>query len=101
MTDASIIAAKSDGVILIVHTAKTLKSELIGARASIESVNGKLFGAVLNKIPPNSAGDYSYRYGYRSYFGLQYTSEQGLVYAPSEDEIKRIEREEFFDRLTK
>ena len=97
VTDAAIVASKSDGVILVVHTAKTKKSELVGARASIESVNGKLFGVVLNKIPQKSSRDYGYRYGYRSYFGQRYTSENGLVYAPSDEEIARLERKDFFD----
>jgi succinoglycan biosynthesis transport protein ExoP len=101
VTDAAIIATKSDGVILIVHTAKTKKSELVGARASIESVSGKLFGIVLNKIPQKSSRDYGYRYGYRSYFGQQYTSENGLVYAPSSNELARLEREDFFNSMNK
>ena len=99
VTDAAIIASKADGMILIVHTGKTKKSELVGARASIESVNGKVFGVVMNKIPINGARDYGYRYGYRSYFGKQYTSEQGLVYAPSEKELLKMERDEFFEKM--
>lgn len=99
VTDAAIISAKADGVILIVHTGRTKKSELTGARASIESVNGKLFGAVLNKIPQRGARDYGYRYGYKTYFGNQYISESGLVYAPSDQEIARLEREEFLEKL--
>jgi len=99
VTDAAIIASKADGVILIIHTARTKKSELMAARASIESVNGKLFGVVLNKIPHKSARDQGYRYGYRTYFGQQYTSENGLVYAPSEKEMLRLEREEFIEKM--
>jgi polysaccharide biosynthesis transport protein len=99
VTDAAIVASKADGVILIIHTAKTKKSELVAARASVESVNGKLFGVVLNKIPHKSAREQGYRYGYRTYFGQQYTSENGLVYAPSDTELARLEMEDFLEKL--
>jgi hypothetical protein len=55
----------------------------------------------LNKIPQKSSRDYGYRYGYRSYFGQQYTSENGLVYAPSSNELARLEREDFFNSMNK
>ena len=99
VTDAAIIASKVDGVIVVIHTGRTKKTELLGSRASIESVNGKLLGVVLNKIPHKAARENGYKYGYRTYFGQQYTSENGLVYAPSEKEIIRIEREEFMERI--
>lgn len=66
VTDAAIVASKADGVILIVHTNSTKKSELTSARAAIESVSGKIFGIVMNKIPRSGSGNYGYRYYYQS-----------------------------------
>jgi capsular exopolysaccharide synthesis family protein len=100
VTDAAVISTVSDGVLLIVHAGKTRKPEFLGSRAAIESVGSRILGVVLNKIPEDRKSyNYGYRYGYSKGYGKTYTSEQGSPYAPNADELYRIEREEFFERI--
>jgi non-specific protein-tyrosine kinase len=90
VTDAAIVASKADGVILVVHTGSTKKTELTSSRAAIESVSGKIFGVVLNKIPQTGSGKYGYRYYYQS------------TYRPllrSQDEFSMLENIEYLDLL--
>jgi capsular exopolysaccharide synthesis family protein len=100
VTDAAIISSRVDGVVLIVHAGKTRKQELMGARAAIEAVNAKILGVVLNKIPANAHRyKYGYVYGYSRNYGETYNPIGKSQYKPTEDDLYRIEREEFFDRM--
>jgi len=100
VADAAIISARVDGVVLLVHAGKTRKNELLGARAAIESVGGSILGVVLNKIPANAIGyKYSYLYGYAKQYGNSYQPTSQSEYAPSEVELYRLERDEFFERI--
>ena len=100
VTDAAIVSTVSDGVMLIVHAGKTRKPEFLGSRAAIESVGARILGVVLNKIPEDRKSyNYGYRYGYSKSYGKTSASEQGTVYAPNPDELFRLEREEFFERI--
>jgi len=100
VADAAIIATKVDGVLLVVHAGKTKKSEFMGSRAAVESVSAKILGVVLNKIPENSRGyKYGYAYGGNKYYSGEYQPLSQSEYSPSQDELYRIEREEFFDRI--
>ena len=100
VTDAAIISTISDGVLLVVHAGKTRKAELMGSRAAVESIGSKILGVVLNKIPAEKrSSQYGYRYGYSYGYGKSSSSRNENVYPPSPDEIYRLEREEFFDRI--
>jgi capsular exopolysaccharide synthesis family protein len=100
VTDAAIVSTVSDGVMLIVHAGKTRKPEFLGSRAAIESVGARILGVVLNKIPEDRKSyNYGYRYGYSKSYGKTSAPEQGTVYAPNPDELFRLEREEFFERI--
>jgi capsular exopolysaccharide synthesis family protein len=100
VTDAAIISSRVDGVVIVVHAGSTRKHELLGARAAVESVGAKILGVVLNKIPEKTRGyKYGYSYGYPTYYGDTYQPNSQSEYSPSADEIYRIEREEFFDRI--
>ena len=98
VTDAAIVSTISDGVLLVVHAGKTRKTELMGSRAAVESIGSKILGVVLNKIPlQRGSSHYGYRYGYSSGYGK--TSSAQNIYLPSPDEMYRLEREEFFERI--
>ena len=100
VADAAIISTRVDGVIVLVHAGKTRKHELLGARAAIESVGASILGVVLNKIPENVRGyKYGYAYGYSKQYGNSYQPNSQSEYSPNEDELYRIEREEFFERI--
>ncbi|CAN2214214.1 Exopolysaccharide synthesis protein [Candidatus Nanopelagicaceae bacterium] len=100
VADAAIISTRVDGVIILVHAGKTRKNELLGARAAIESVGASILGVVLNKIPENVRGyKYGYTYGYSKQYGNSYQPNFQSEYAPNQDELYRIEREDFFERI--
>ncbi|WP_018755686.1 CpsD/CapB family tyrosine-protein kinase [Paenibacillus terrigena] len=64
VTDAQIVATYSDGVVLVVDSGTVKKDIALKAKASLEHVNAKIIGAVLNNINRNQSDSYSYSYYY-------------------------------------
>ena len=98
VTDAAIIASKSDGVLLIARAGVTKISQFQGASDAITAVGSSVLGAVLNMVPLNRAGaDYGYRYGIYSYYGSKYRpyagryKPYGAKYAPEKPYAPRSE----------
>ncbi len=63
VTDASILAAKTDGVILVMEMARTRSQTLRRTRQALDQAGARVLGAVLNKARSNRRG--YYYYGYR------------------------------------
>jgi capsular exopolysaccharide synthesis family protein len=63
VTDAQVVAVKSDGVVLIVHAGQVSKDLVLKAKSLLEHVNAKLLGVVLNNVNRSHADSYSYYYG--------------------------------------
>jgi capsular exopolysaccharide synthesis family protein len=63
VTDAQIVAAQSDGVVLVIESGKVKKELVLKAKASLENVQAKLIGVVLNSTNRNHSDSYSYYYG--------------------------------------
>ena len=78
VTDAAILSKITSGIILVVGIGKTTRPQLQGAIQHITSVNGRILGTVLNKVPQRGAGSYGYGYGRR--YGKTY----GKVYGETE-----------------
>ena len=70
VTDAAILAAESDGAILISRHGKTTRDQVVAAVGRLESVEARLLGTVANWTPSrrNSYG-YGYSYGYAPEIG--------------------------------
>ena len=66
VTDASIIATKVDGVLIVAQAGSTKQSHLAGVLELIERMGGNVFGVVLNMIPVNTRGE-EYGYAYNQY----------------------------------
>lgn len=62
VTDAAILAAEADGVLIMARYGQTKREQLAHAVASLQSVGASLLGAVFTMIP--SRGNASYNYGY-------------------------------------
>ncbi|NLK24395.1 MAG: CpsD/CapB family tyrosine-protein kinase [Clostridiales bacterium] len=62
VTDAQILSAKSDGIILVVRAHAIKRESVIQAKGLIEKVGGKILGTVLNGVE-NTRGKYYYYYG--------------------------------------
>ncbi len=70
VTDAAIIGAKADGVLLIYFAGKAAREALLRAKIQLESVNCNIIGVVLNRIQPEGKLGYTYYYHYQyRYYG--------------------------------
>lgn len=75
-TDAVIISALTDGVLLVVRSGSTPKEAFTRARDLLNAVKCRLLGVVLNAVD-SSAPDYYYSYRYYPYaYGYGYGDEE-------------------------
>jgi capsular exopolysaccharide synthesis family protein len=63
LADASILASKVDGIILVLTAGETRVDHARDVRESLERARGKVLGVVLNRVR-YSTNDYRYRYYY-------------------------------------
>ncbi len=103
VTDTAILSKVTAGIVMVVAVGKTTKPQLHGALSQLETVNAKVLGFVMNKIPVKGADSYGYysgyRYGYK--YGYSY-SYGGYAEAYGETETKQPEKKKrlaFFDRF--
>lgn len=65
VTDAQVMAAKTDGTILVVRQKVSQKAALIKAKELLNIVNANILGVVMNAVERNSNQDYYYTYEYK------------------------------------
>jgi receptor protein-tyrosine kinase len=75
VTDAAVMAAETDGAVLVVRYGKTTKEQLNGAVQRLLSVGSTPLGVIFNMIPRGRSGRYGYGYGY----GYGYAPAEGAV----------------------
>ncbi|HUO34597.1 MAG TPA: polysaccharide biosynthesis tyrosine autokinase [Candidatus Acidoferrum sp.] len=76
-TDAVILSAHTDGVLLVVRSGETPKEAFTRTRDLLSAVKSRLLGVVLNAVD-SSAPDYYYSYRYYPYaYGYGYGEETG------------------------
>ncbi len=82
VADASIVGARSDGVIMVVKAAKNTRSLARRAKEQLEGVNARVLGGILNDVRISRLGYYYsdyYYYGdsryYRDDYGSYYSRE--------------------------
>ncbi|WP_028562426.1 CpsD/CapB family tyrosine-protein kinase [Paenibacillus pinihumi] len=63
VTDAQIVAAKSDGVVLVIDSGNVKKEAALKAKISLDHVKARVLGVVLNNINRKNAEGYYYYYG--------------------------------------
>ena len=86
VTDAAILAKKSDGVILVARAGKTRVGQFRGSKDSLNAVGAIILGGILNMIPlaardyDNYGYRYGYSYGYRRKYGGYYSGKYGKEY---------------------
>lgn len=64
VTDAAILAAGADGVLVMARFGQTKREQLAHAVGSLESVGAPLLGAVFTLMPTRGGSPYSYNYTY-------------------------------------
>jgi non-specific protein-tyrosine kinase len=66
VTDASVLANRVDGVVLVTDANHTRREMAVRARDTLRKVGGNLLGAVINRISSRAGGYYQYYYYYYS-----------------------------------
>ena len=64
VTDAAILAAGADGVLLMARYGQSKRDQLAHAVSALQSVGAALLGVVFTMVPTRGSGSYSYSYGY-------------------------------------
>ena len=74
VADASILAQKADGVVMIVEMGRTRTAAFQRGVAALEAVRARMIGVVLNKV---TSGPGSYYYDHYYYYSHYYSEEDG------------------------
>lgn len=64
LSDAALLAARSDGVLLVVTAGQTPRDVVVAARRQLEQVGAHILGAVINRVRPTDSGQYYHYYYY-------------------------------------
>jgi capsular exopolysaccharide synthesis family protein len=62
VTDAQVIAARCDGVILVINSGDVKREVAMKMKANLERVNAKILGVVLNNVDRKNQESYYYYY---------------------------------------
>lgn len=76
-TDATILASKVDGVLLVYHIGSVVRGALQRVKSNIESVGGKVLGVVLNGVRGEISADYA-TYKMDRYYAYSYGKDEKL-----------------------
>jgi Mrp family chromosome partitioning ATPase len=55
VTDAAVIAARSDGALFVARARRTKSAQVTGAVRALHAVNARILGGVLNMVPAKGA----------------------------------------------
>lgn len=66
VTDGAVLAAMSDGALVITKHASTKRDQLARAVGNLESVGARILGTVITMTPANKRGGYEYKYYYET-----------------------------------
>lgn len=66
LADASALASRVDGVLLVVNPNEVNRRTLAQARTQLERAGGNVLGVLLNSVGPSMGYGYGYEYGYYS-----------------------------------
>ncbi len=94
-TDATVVAGKVDGVLLVYHIGAVVRGALKRVKTGIESVGGKVVGVVLNGVRSEMTADYA-RYKMDRYYAYAYgdkVEERGNLFDRANAWIHQAARE--------
>lgn len=84
VTDAAILAAAADGVLMMARFGKTKRDELSHAVASLEGVGAPMLGTVFTMLPTRGGSAYGYGYSYYGADNTQSPLQQDRTSTPAE-----------------
>lgn len=62
VTDAQLLASKSDGVLMVINAGKVKKEVVLKAKENLTRVNARMLGVVLNNVKRKASEEYYYYY---------------------------------------
>lgn len=68
VADASVLAARTDGVLMVVNAGKTRRTAIEQAVDSLRQIGARVVGAVLNRVSMRGGRGYYYYYSYYSHY---------------------------------
>ncbi|WP_167106182.1 polysaccharide biosynthesis tyrosine autokinase [Mycobacterium sp. DL592] len=83
VTDAAILAAHSDGALIIARHGRTKRDQLAHAVGALRDVGAPILGAVFTMTPSRGRSSYNYKYNYNSQPEAQVTSPHGPLTEPA------------------
>ena len=95
VADATMLAPKVDGTILVVWAGRTRPEALVEAKEALSKGNVNILGVVLNGVEVSGRGGYYYRYRYPNYYHYRDEGEE------KQDKRKRSSGSQVFSRLIK
>jgi capsular exopolysaccharide synthesis family protein len=75
VTDAAVIATRSDGAVLVGRAGRTTRSQINAAMAALRAVDARVLGCLLNMLPSAGTDAYGYDYGYGYGYAYGYVHE--------------------------
>ncbi|MGG5260592.1 polysaccharide biosynthesis tyrosine autokinase [Phycicoccus avicenniae] len=66
VTDAVVLSKLADGAIVVAGSGLVDRDQLAHTLETLASVDGKVLGVVMNRVPPRGAGTYGYGYSYET-----------------------------------
>ena len=76
-TDASILSAMVDGVILVVHGGRSSRAVVRRAKQQLQDVGAHIFGVVLNNVKVETHDEYYYSRYYSNYYQQDADADEG------------------------
>ncbi len=87
LTDASILAKRVDGVIIVYEVGRTSRDALLRTKIQLESMGAKILGVILNHTRPQTEFQTSYYPYYKSYkYRHYYTDKEEKAKTPKNTE---------------
>ena len=96
VADASIIATRTEGAVIVTRIAKTKINQYLGARENLTTVGVNVLGAVMNMIPRSRTDEYGGKYGYGYGYGYRkYRSYRSYGAEPGYDPVNSYAPKDF------
>lgn len=92
VTDAAILAANSDGVLMMARFAQTRREQLTLAIKHLEDVDATVLGTVFTMTPARGTNSYNYNYAYYGYSGEGEAQQQSRSQTIRERAMSRLAR---------
>jgi receptor protein-tyrosine kinase len=84
VTDAAVLAANSDGALIMVRYGQTKREQLAHAVRNLRDVGAPLLGAIFAMTPTRGSSSYAYSYGY---YGSDSTPRPARPESPDESAV--------------